>query len=104
MKMREINILAQQTQQHQEAEKLLFAATQAEPVFIGDRVTIYQDNNGGKVELGARVHLYGDTYIQTGKQGELIIGAGSVVIHDIPDNAIAVGSPARVVIRRTDLA
>lgn len=44
-------------------------------VFIGDRVTIYQDYNGGKVKLGARVHLYGDTYIQTGKGGTLFIGA-----------------------------
>jgi len=26
-----------------------------------------------------------------------IIGAGSVVTHDIPENAIAVGNPARVI-------
>jgi acetyltransferase-like isoleucine patch superfamily enzyme/tetratricopeptide (TPR) repeat protein len=154
-------------------------------VFIGDRVTIYQDSSG-KVELGDRVHLYGDTYVQTGKKGELIIGAdthiqprchfcayevgiyigsnvliapncaffpydhaiapgqlihlqplkskgaivigdgawlgcgvivlqgvhigkgavigaGSVVTHDIPDSAVAVGSPARVVKMRADL-
>lgn len=27
----------------------------------------------------------------------VIIGAGSVVTHDIPDNAVAVGNPARVI-------
>ena len=26
-----------------------------------------------------------------------VLGAGSVVVHDIPDNALAVGNPARVV-------
>ena len=31
------------------------------------------------------------------------VGAGSVVISDIPDNAIAVGNPARVVKMRKDL-
>ena len=33
-----------------------------------------------------------------------VIGAGSVVTHDIPDNAIAVGNPARVVSTRDDTA
>lgn len=33
-----------------------------------------------------------------------VIGAGSVVKHDIPDGAIAVGVPARVVKMRSDLA
>ncbi len=32
------------------------------------------------------------------------IGAGSVVVHDIPDNAIAAGAPARVVKMRRDIA
>ncbi len=156
-------------------------------VFIGDRVTIFQDTDGGMAELGERVHLYGDTYIQTGQGGSLrigpnthiqprcqfsaykaaiqigrdvqiapncgfypydhgvapdqpiiaqplqtkgdiiidddawlgygvivlsgvrigkgaVVGAGSVVTHDVPDGAIAVGSPARVVKMRRDLA
>lgn len=44
-------------------------------VFIGDRTTIYQDRDGGKVVLGDRVHLYGDTYIQTGEAGSVIVGS-----------------------------
>jgi len=32
-----------------------------------------------------------------------VVGAGSVVTNDIPDNAIAVGVPARVIKMRTDL-
>ncbi|MGL5832480.1 MAG: acyltransferase [Waterburya sp.] len=46
-------------------------------VFIGDRTTIYQDRDGGKVVLGDRVHLYGDTYIQTGEAGSVIVGSDS---------------------------
>lgn len=44
-------------------------------VFIGDRTTIFQDRDGGKVILGDRVHLYGDTYIQTGDAGTVVIGS-----------------------------
>lgn len=43
-------------------------------IFIGDRVVIYQDKNGGSVELGERVHLHNDTCIQTGDGGSLKIG------------------------------
>lgn len=43
-------------------------------IFIGDRVVIYQDKNGGSVELGERVHLHNDICIQTGDGGSLKIG------------------------------
>lgn len=43
-------------------------------IFIGDRVTIYQDRDGGRVKLGDRVYLYGDTTIQTGAGGSLSVG------------------------------
>ena len=43
-------------------------------IFMGDRVVIYQDKDGGKVEFGERVHIYGDTYIQTGSGGRIKIG------------------------------
>jgi len=32
-----------------------------------------------------------------------VVGAGSVVTHDVPDEAIAIGAPARVVKMRGDL-
>lgn len=44
-------------------------------VFIGDRVVIFLDTNGGPVELAERVHLYGDSYLQTGDGGSLKIGS-----------------------------
>jgi acetyltransferase-like isoleucine patch superfamily enzyme len=155
-------------------------------VFIGDRVVIYKDKEGGVVELGDGVHVLDETFIQTGLGGSLkvgsnshihprcqisayispvyigrdvqiaancafypydhsfaagkpimeqppktkggisvgdggwlgfgvivldgvrigkgvVIGAGSVVTHDIPDGAIAVGVPARVVKMRRHL-
>lgn len=155
-------------------------------VFIGDRVVIFNHGDGGRVELGDRVHIYGDTHIQTGKGGSVkigqdthihprcqfsafmasidigknvqiasgcafypydhralagelimnqplttrgdikvdqdawlgfgvivlsgvrigegaVIGAGSVVTRNIPDGAIAMGVPARVVKMRSDL-
>jgi acetyltransferase-like isoleucine patch superfamily enzyme len=155
--------------------------------FIDDRVLIYQDNDGGPVELGKQVLIYRDSIIQTGVGGSVtigaysslqprcqlsaykasiqlgsnvqiapncafypynhgvtpgsimrqqplqtkggiileddvwlgvgvivldgvrigkgaVVGAGSVVTQDIPDGAIALGVPARVVKMRTDLS
>ena len=46
-------------------------------VFIGDRVIIFQDKDGGPIELGDRVHIYGETFIQTGSGGSLKIGNNS---------------------------
>ena len=46
-------------------------------IFIGDRVVIYQDKDGGSVEFGERVHIYGETFIQTGSGGSLKIGDNS---------------------------
>ena len=43
-------------------------------IFIGNHTTIFQDRDGGEVVLGDRVHLYGDTYIQTGAAGTITIG------------------------------
>ena len=54
----------------------------AKPITIGDNVWI-----GGN-----SVVLMGVTIGRN-----VVIGAGSVVTHDIPDNAVAVGSPARVI-------
>lgn len=44
-------------------------------VYVDDRVLIYQDKDGGTVELADGVHLHRDTIIQTGMDGNLIIGS-----------------------------
>jgi len=155
-------------------------------ILLGDRVIIFQNKDGGPVELGDRVQILRDTIIETGSGGSLrigdetcihprgqinaykasieigcgvdiapncafysydhgftpdkniseqpletkgkivvddhvwlgvgvivlsgvhigkgaVVGAGSVVTHDIPDGAVAVGSPARVVKMRDDI-
>lgn len=46
-------------------------------IFIGDRVVIFQDTNGGSVELAERVHLHSDTCIQAGDGGSLQIGSNT---------------------------
>lgn len=156
-------------------------------ILIGDRVVIYQAENGGPVEIGDQVHILRDTIIETGFGGSFsicsgatinprcqinayvapiqigrdvqlapncalysydhgfasgesiraqplqtrggitigddawlgvgvivlsgvtigkgaVIGAGSVVTHNIPDEAIAVGNPAKVIRMRSELS
>lgn len=46
-------------------------------VYIGDRVTIYQSHGGGTVAIEPNVHLYGDTTIETGDGGQVLIGEGT---------------------------
>lgn len=46
-------------------------------VYVGPDVLIYADGHGGTVELGDGVHLYDGTWIQTGAEGSVHIGAGS---------------------------
>lgn len=48
---------------------------------------------GNNVALGANVTVIGD--VRIGDNAE--IGAGSVVVKDVPDNAIVVGNPGRVI-------
>jgi len=48
-------------------------------VFIGDRVVIFQNFEGGSVEIGDRVHLIGDTNIETGQGGSLKIGSDTYI-------------------------
>jgi acetyltransferase-like isoleucine patch superfamily enzyme len=43
-------------------------------VFIGERVVIYEDDRGGSVVLGDRVHLNEDVHLQTGDGGAIRIG------------------------------
>lgn len=48
---------------------------------------------GNNVYIGARSTIMGG--VQIGDR--VIIGAGAIVTHDIPDNSVAVGVPARVI-------
>ncbi|MCJ8164131.1 serine acetyltransferase [Pontibacter sp. E15-1] len=48
---------------------------------------------GDNVELGSNVCIIGEVRIGNNVR----IGAGSVVVKDIPDNSVAVGNPARVI-------
>ena len=53
----------------------------------------------GKISVGNNVHIGWDTIIMPNVSigDNVIIGCGSIVTHDIPDNCVAVGSPARVI-------
>lgn len=51
------------------------ALRRGENVFIGDGVIIYEDVDGGVVELGDRVHLNEGVTIQTGAGGRVVLGA-----------------------------
>ena len=53
-----------------------------EPIFIGNNVW-----------LGCKVAVLGNVRIGNG----CVIGAGSVVTKDIPENTVAVGNPCRVI-------
>lgn len=48
---------------------------------------------GDNVSLGANVVIIGNVRIAN----NVTIGAGSVVVKDVPDNAIVVGNPARII-------
>lgn len=48
-------------------------------VYIDNGVQIYQEENGGQVEVGDRVRLYEDTHILVGPEGGLFIGADTKI-------------------------
>ena len=54
-----------------------------------DLVPIIGDN----VSLGANVTIIGDIKIGN----NVIVGAGSVVVKDVPDNCVVAGNPARII-------
>lgn len=53
----------------------------------------------GRVTIGDNVFIGAESVVLPGVTigSNVIIGAGSVVTHDIPENTVAVGSPARVI-------
>ncbi|MBE6649594.1 MAG: acyltransferase [Ruminococcaceae bacterium] len=52
----------------------------------------------GRVTIGNNVFIGAETVILPGVTigNNVVIGANSTVTHDIPDNSVAVGSPARI--------
>lgn len=52
-----------------------------------------------RVEIGDNVFVGADAIILPNVKivNQVIIGAGSVITHDIPDDSVAVGNPARVI-------
>lgn len=43
-------------------------------LYIGDHVLLFEDREGGKIELGDRVYIHDETYLQTGVGGSIKIG------------------------------
>ena len=44
-------------------------------VFVGDRVVLYRAERGGRIDIGDRVRIYGDSCLETGDGGTLSVGA-----------------------------
>ena len=61
-------------------------------------------NIGGKCRIGKRSYIGMGTLIKEGVTigDDVIVGMGSVVYSDIPDNMIALGNPARPMRPNTD--
>lgn len=53
----------------------------------------------GRIRIGTNVHIGTNAIIMPGVTigNNCIIGCGAIVTHDIPDNSIAAGVPARVI-------
>ena len=43
-------------------------------VYLGDRVIAYRASKEGSIEIGDRVHIYGETFLETGMGGQIRIG------------------------------
>jgi acetyltransferase-like isoleucine patch superfamily enzyme len=44
-------------------------------VYLGTRVVVSEVNSGGPITIGDRAHLYGDSFVETGHGGSIVIGA-----------------------------
>ena len=70
---------------------------------IGDNVQIFKNITFAKVkgnvcEIGDNTVIFSHVIILGTKIGSnCVIGAGSVVLNDVPDNSVVVGNPAKVV-------
>ncbi len=76
---------------------ILNAASIGKNVYVNHLVTVGEKNNqkpiiGNNVELHANCMVIGGITIGD----NAVIGAGAVVLKDVPENAVAVGNPARI--------
>jgi virginiamycin A acetyltransferase len=80
-------------------------------IMSGNKQHIFEDldtpiqQQGGsleKITIGEDSWVGNGTLVMANIGKKCIVGAGSVVIHDLPDYSIAVGNPARIIKSRLD--